>query len=180
MYRIRHIALVVLGLLLTSEAAADCFTPDQRLLFGGGLMTVEAALQTQQSTVVVLAAGSTVAQPVYEEAAITQFYSHLFRGGIVRIETYDGHCLRVTKSHTVLTAEGELIAAGQVQPEMTLMGDMGPTRVRQTWQSPYEGIVWHIGADDAAGAPAILIAEQLLTGSLRSQPRLNQAEHDKT
>jgi hypothetical protein len=146
------------------------FAPSQRLLFGGEWLTIAEAQQSGRTTVTVLAPDATVDHLTYDETPITAFHAYPYHGGMVRIETWEGTCLSVTKAHPVLLASGEFISADRVAPEMLVLSDTGPARVMATRESPFEGTIWQVGTVGGANGPHTLISEHLLTTSVRAQP----------
>jgi hypothetical protein len=160
---------------ITDEMA--CFAPEERLLFNGVPMSIQEAEATGQQTITMVRQSSIQHQPSFEEIPIDSFYHHHYNGGLITIETWDGHVLHVTMTHPMIRDTGEYILAQDVQPEMRLLSVDGPTTVSQTRQSPYEGEVWHIVPATDSDALQLVVSQGLLSGALPLQKAL-VAERD--
>jgi hypothetical protein len=147
-----------------------CFTPTQKVAFGGKHMPVPDALQAGERTVTALTPAATLLAPTFSEQTIRTYVSGDTVEDVFAIQLANGRALEVTSEHPLIDGEGTIVKAKSLGVGGTLLASDGQ-KVAITGINVFrfKGYVWNVQPASHDKAENILDVEGMLTGSLRFQ-----------
>jgi hypothetical protein len=151
---------------------AGCYTPDQRVMFGGRYLPIKQAA-LEQTTPTITALGDDWQNAEFlplTEATIRHFVVGDEFKPVLRIEVANGFTLEVTDGHPMVDADGNVLPAKDVVAGKTrLLTSEGPLLVTGAQQRAYAGKVWNVEPESDKTYANVHLAEGFLTGSIRFQ-----------
>lgn len=163
-------AACVTGLTKLGSCVVGCYTPTQKLMFGGAFVGIEAAYQAGTSTVTALSPLSTTSELRFAEQPIQSFVAGDTKEEIWVLQTADGRKLEVTSEHPMVNAAGTMVRAKTLKAGDALLGADGlPVVLSDVTVRFFEGKVWNVRPVTSDKLENVLDAEGLLTGSVRFQ-----------
>ena len=97
---------------------------------------------------------------------------------LVVLEGADGQILRLTETHPVLTATGNIVRADELYPGDTVLADDGPLTLVDVRREAYPGQVYNLSVGEPREMvglspwDATLVAEGFVVGDANAQWRL--------
>ena len=149
-----------------------CYTPDQRLLFGGKYQTIShAALHVYTATVTALSPDWQLGEnPTLVEEAVEHFVVGDEKQDVLRVVTDSGLSVEVTQNHPLVDAEGNVVEARSLKAgETHVLTAQGPALVSQIVARAYNGKVWNVEPKGMETHANLLVAEGFISGSIRFQ-----------
>jgi len=147
-----------------------CFTPTQKVSFGGKHMPVPDALQAGERTVTALTATATLLAPSFSEQTIRTYVSGDTVEDVFSLQLANGRALEVTADHPMVDGEGNIVKAKSLKPGDTLLASDGQkVSISGINVFRFKGYVWNVQPASHEKAENILDVEGMLTGSLRFQ-----------
>lgn len=151
---------------------AACYTPEQKLLFSEGEVSILEALNTLREDLITLAPDATLDAPKLKQNR-TFSYTRETRDAehkIYVITTESGGELRVTHEHPVLNGEGRMVQAQTLKPGHELMKVDGTTdRIVGIEKTTHFGKVYNITPVTTDLVSNVVVAQGFLVGSSRFQ-----------
>lgn len=151
---------------------SSCFTPEQRVLFSAGEVPILEALQQGREDIMTLSPDATLDDlqltqgKVYSYTAETRDSEHI----IYQVRTVTGGELKVTSEHPVVTSEGQLVQAQQLNVGDELLRQDGtPDRIVSVEKSTHFGKVYNLKPESREQVSNVLVAQGFLVGSARFQ-----------
>ena len=156
------------------QCMAGCFTGDQKILFESGHVAIQSVYdgQTHVDKVVVLDANSEMGRLNFTSDKIGHLIGDPYpqEQEIYTVLTASGKKIRITSNHPMLTGDGRLEPANQLTREDFLIGINGvPDRIVALTVSKETVSVYHLSPESESKENNIIVAQGLLTGSLRVQ-----------
>jgi hypothetical protein len=166
----RETAACIYGLSNLGFCYTGCYTPEQRVSFGGQYIGIQQAFEEKQSTVTALSLNSTERALSYSEQAIRTYVAGDSEELIYVLKTQDGRQLDVTDTHPMVRGTGEVVKARELKAGDVLLGSDGKQVVLEDVSTyRFKGRVWNLQPVSEEKLENIINAEGLLTGSIRFQ-----------
>lgn len=153
---------------IVSTCVSSCYTPEQEVTFSTGEEAILEASQAKRSEVVTLSSASSMSSVNLTDSKIRYFVEsdHAVDHDIVDIETKSGKKLRVTTNHPLLTKDGVMKDAGELEVGDLLVNESGaPEAITKLKKSIYNGKVHNLFVDSEDPLENIVVAQGLLNGS---------------
>ena len=157
---------------VVASCESSCYTPDQKLQFSTGEVSIGDALKAKRDDVVTLSANATLdnlstqTSKVFSYTTETRDSEHV----IFKLGTASGGTLSVTNEHPMVTSEGRLVQAQRLKiGEELLKADGTPDVITSIEKTTHFGKVYNIKPESREHVANILIAQGYLVGSARFQ-----------
>lgn len=148
----------------------ECYTPKQNMLFGEVNMSLEQAYRTEARSVTAMTEDATLDNLSYAEQMIEQITTNDVDEEVYRLEGEGGERLEVTGNHPMVTADGTMMAARDLKAGDVLLDRYGAiVFLRAVSTRKYQGPVFNVLPVSKRKKENVLVAEGLLTGSMRYQ-----------
>jgi len=161
---------------LHAFCVASCYTPEQRVLFEEGYVPIGQATERLVSSVVTLRSDSGLGELLYQSLAV-ESYTRSWRDASEVVRTFEmesGGRLRVTLNHPLVTSEGMVKPAFDVEEGEALIKDDGSfDPIVSTHDELFFGRVYNVAPVSNDPVENIIVAESYLNGSANYQ--YNQA-----
>jgi hypothetical protein len=157
---------------LIAYCVFSCYTPEQRVLFEEGYVPIVEATERLVSSVVTLRSDSRLEELSYQSLPV-ESYSRSFRDASEVVRTFElasGGRLRVTLNHPMVTAEGMVKPANEVDVGESLVkqdGSFDP--IVRTRDELFFGKVYNVAPASSDPIENIVVAEGYLNGSSKYQ-----------
>jgi hypothetical protein len=149
---------------------AGCYTPEQKVLFGGAYSGIQGAFESNASTVTALTDRSTMNSLSFAEQPIRTFVAGETTETIYVLTGARGETLQVTSEHPLVKDDGEIVKAKTLKRgDRLLLADGRADTLKSVETFTYEGLVWNVQPTSRNKTENILAAQGFLTGSVRFQ-----------
>jgi hypothetical protein len=160
------------GVSLFGFCPFGCFAPDQELMFGTGPMAIESAMKAGKLDLITLAPDATLEQLSFMPNTVSRYTADPLpqKQELVALRMESGGSLNVTPSHPLITEDGTIRQARDLQVGDQLMRADGTLdAVIDTKTSEYYGKVFNVRPVTLDTTSNVLIAQGYLTASQRYQ-----------
>ncbi len=165
-------AACVTGAIVLAECKlAGCYTPGQRVMFGGDYVAIDqAASEAFTPTITSLRPQWFMEDDLsWVEEPIESFILGDESKPVLRITAENGLSVEVTDNHPMVDAAGNVLPAAEVKKETRLLTEGGPVTVVSVTSRSYKGKVWNVQPESLRTEANIHLAEGFVTGSVRFQ-----------
>ncbi|WP_225888018.1 hypothetical protein [Myxococcus xanthus] len=160
----------IAGLTRLGTCVAGCFTPSQRVDFGGRQLPVPDAYAAGTTHVTALTADAQLGALTFGNQAIRSFVAGDTQEDIFLLQSSDGRNLEVTSEHPMLLADGTMVKAHTLKVGDMLLGSNGLTLIlSRVTVFNFKGQVWNVRPASLNKTENVMSAEGFLTGSVRFQ-----------
>ncbi|HEX5746671.1 MAG TPA: Hint domain-containing protein [Archangium sp.] len=167
---VREVDACITGLQKLGYCYTGCYTPEQRLSFGGKYIGVQEASEQKVTNVTALTPASSQELLSYGEQAIKYYVAGDTEETIYVLKTADGRRLEVTGTHPMVRGTGEVVKAVDLKAGDTLLGADGrEVALAEVSTFLFKGKVWNVLPFSQEKMENIFNAEGLLSGSIRFQ-----------
>lgn len=160
--------LGAIGFQLNYRCISSCFAPEVRVFFADSYIPMEKAFEVKPEKITVLSEKATFDNMSYRTEDIDLWTTsirsepHTLRN----ITTGNGHSLRVTPNHPLVTADGYMRLAQDIKPGDSLVhADGTPAPISSIKDEDYFGKVYNVQPKGKSAKGNIIIAEGFLSGS---------------
>lgn len=154
----------------------ECYTPTQKLLFNSNYKSIADAYAADTSTITTLSDSATMLSVGTGEQPVEEFTTKGFDGDVFTLTTDYGHKVEVTGNHPMVRFDGSIAQAGELKIGDSLLTSAGDiASLASITTRHYVGPVWNVNPASNKKKENILVADGLLTGSLKFQ---NQWKED--
>lgn len=157
---------------IVAFCVSSCYTPEQLLLFPNGDEEILTAKLQKQKKIVTLAKDATQGELRYQDSDVRQFVESLTDGNhaVRTITTKSGNKVRVTINHPLVTSDGFMRLAEQLQVGDALVKASGENdEIVDIQDELYRGKVYNVIIESMDNMENILVAQDFLSGSSRFQ-----------
>lgn len=154
----------------------ECYTPRQKVLFNNTYQSIEDAYASDSHTITTLSDGATMLSIGTGEQPVEEFTTKGFDGDVFTVTTDYGQRVEVTGNHPMVSYDGSIVQAGDLKVGDGLLTSTGDVAsIASITARQYAGPVWNVNPTSKKKQENILVADGLLTGSLKFQ---NQWKED--
>jgi len=147
---------------------ASCYPADQLVWFQQGYVPINVAVEAKLDNVMTLTKNSTIDEPKFQVLPIKGYSRSIWDSNetILTFKTASGRQMRVTTNHPILTADGVMRQASQIQVGQQLVKQNGmPDEIIEINSTLEFGKVFNLSPNSGNPIENIVVSQGLLTGS---------------
>jgi hypothetical protein len=157
---------------LVALCESSCYTPDQRLRFSDGDVSIVEAMTARRDDLITLSPDATLDKLATQTSKVYSYTTEIRDAEqlIYKVTTASGGSLSVTNAHPIITSEGRLVKAEQlVEGDELVKANGSPDRITRVEKTQFFGKVYNIKPMSREPVANILVAQGYLVGSARFQ-----------
>jgi len=160
----------IAGLVKLGSCVAGCYTPTQRVDFGGRSMPVPEAYASGVTQVTALTADAQLGALSFGNQTIRSYVAGDTQEDIFLLQSSNGRRIEVTAKHPMLLSDGTMVKADTLKEGDRLLGSDGRTlELSSVSVFSFKGQVWNVRPASQDKTENVMSAEGFLTGSVRYQ-----------
>jgi len=159
---------------VVSDCVAGCYTPEQKLLFSKGEVTVRDAQETRRTDVVTLRTIATMERLAFQVGKVAAYTVDIFDTdqAVLNIRTKSGGLLRVTPNHPIVDGSGVVRQASEFSVGDDLIRENGSfDPIVSIDKEMFYGKTYNLKPDTFDPMTNIVVAQGFLSGSGRYQDK---------